>query len=173
MVNDLPVWVGALALAAVFSAEVSAADAVLFMLATSLSQDIYRRFVNPRATDRQVLGAARLAALAGGSLGMAIAIFSPTIIGALSLFYALLGVCLFVPLVAGLHARRAGAPEALAAIAAGIVTDVAVRLMTDGRGVGVASSELVGLAAAAVGFLVVAITRYRRQTSPPDTMVQP
>ena len=38
--NDLPFWVGALGLAAVFSAEVSAADAVLFMLATSLSQDL-------------------------------------------------------------------------------------------------------------------------------------
>jgi Na+/proline symporter len=36
-------WVGALGLAAVFSAEVSAADAVLFMVATSLSQDLYKR----------------------------------------------------------------------------------------------------------------------------------
>ena len=50
---------GALGLAAVFSAEVSAADAVLFMLATSLSQDLYKRFVNPAATDRQVLTVAR------------------------------------------------------------------------------------------------------------------
>ena len=52
--HDLPFWVGALGLAAVFSAEVSAADAVLFMLATSLSQDLYKRFVNPAASDRQV-----------------------------------------------------------------------------------------------------------------------
>lgn len=159
MANNLPVWVGALALAAVFSAEISAADAVLFMLATSLSQDIYRRFLNPEATDRQVLGAARLAALAGGALGMAIAIWSPTIIGALSLFYALLGVCLFVPIVAGLHRRQAGAPEAVASIAAGIVVDIAVRLASGGRGIGPASAELIGLAASAVGFLAVARAR--------------
>src|SRR6202023_1642326 len=53
--NDLPFWVGALGLAAVFSAEVSAADAVLFMVATSLSQDLYKRFLEPAATARQGL----------------------------------------------------------------------------------------------------------------------
>ena len=37
MVQLLPVWAGSLALAAIFSAEVSSADAVLFMLSTSLS----------------------------------------------------------------------------------------------------------------------------------------
>jgi SSS family solute:Na+ symporter len=161
MANSLPAWVGALALAAVFSAEVSAADAVLFMLATSLSQDIYRRFLNPQATDRRVLGVARFAALAGGALGMGIAIWSPTIIGALSLFYALLGVCLFVPIVAGLHSRRAGTPEALSAIGAGVFTDVALRLMTGGRGIGAASPELIGLAVAALAFAVVSIGRVR------------
>ena len=163
MVNNLPVWVGALALAAVFSAEISAADAVLFMLATSLSQDIYRRFLNPRATDGQVLGAARLAALAGGGLGMAIAVWSPTIVGALSLFYALLGVCLFVPIVAGLATRRAGSPEALASIAAGVTADIAVRLMTGGRGWGGASPELIGLAMASAAFAVVGIGWVRGQ----------
>ena len=37
LIEQLPPWFGALALAAVFSAEVSACDAILFMLATSLS----------------------------------------------------------------------------------------------------------------------------------------
>ena len=40
LIEQLPVWVGALALAAVFSAEVSTCDAILFMLATSLSKDL-------------------------------------------------------------------------------------------------------------------------------------
>ena len=159
--SDLPAWVGALALAAVFSAEISTSDAILFMLATSLSQDIYRRFLNPAATDRQVLLAARLAAGAGGILGIALAIVSSTIIGALSVFYALLGVSLLVPVVAGLHTRRAGTPEALASIGAGIFVDVAVRIATDGRGVGIASPEMFGLAAAAAGFMTVAVAGTR------------
>ena len=68
--HDLPFWVGGLGLAAVFSAELSAADAILFMLATSLSQDLYKRFVNPAATDRQVVPVARVASVAGGVLAV-------------------------------------------------------------------------------------------------------
>ena len=47
----MPAAIGTLGLAAVFSAELSAADAALFMITTSLSQDLYKRFVAPdRAT---------------------------------------------------------------------------------------------------------------------------
>jgi SSS family solute:Na+ symporter len=159
--HDLPAAAGALALAAVFSAEISTADAILFMLATSLSQDIYRRFLRPAATDRQVLRAARLAAVGGGLLGVAIAVASPTIIDALSVFYSLLGVSLFVPVVAGLLTRRPGTPEALTAIAAGVAVDVAVRLAVGGRGFPLATPEVCGLAAAAVGFAAMGAGRVR------------
>ena len=104
--NDVPFWVGALGLAAVFSAEVSAADAVLFMLATSLSQDLYKRFYNPAASDAQVLRVARTASVAGGAIGVGVAFVSKTIVDALSIFYTLMAVCLFVPIVAGLYTRR-------------------------------------------------------------------
>ena len=60
-------------LAAVFSAEVSAADAVLFMLSTSLTQALYKRFVNPAASDRQVLTIARGAARVAPPLDGAVA----------------------------------------------------------------------------------------------------
>ena len=70
LVRDLPPVVGALGLAAVFSAEVNTADAILFMLSTSLSQDLYRGFIKPAATDDEVLRVARLAAVAGGTLGV-------------------------------------------------------------------------------------------------------
>src|SRR5690348_15831095 len=39
--NDVPFWVGERGLSAVFSAEVISAVVILFMLATSLSQDLY------------------------------------------------------------------------------------------------------------------------------------
>src|SRR5206468_10447183 len=74
LMYGLPPVVGAIGLAAVFSAEVSAADAALFMLTTSLSQDLYKRFANPRATDVQVLRVARWTTIVAGSLATAIAI---------------------------------------------------------------------------------------------------
>lgn len=122
LVADLPLAIGLLGLAAVFSAEVSSADAILFMLSTSLSQDLYRRFLAPGADDRRVLAVARGAAVAGGALGVGLALALPTVIASLQVFYACLGVSLLVPVVAGLHSRRPGSSAALAAVAAGVAT---------------------------------------------------
>jgi SSS family solute:Na+ symporter len=124
----LPPAIGAIGLAAVFSAEVSSADAILFMLSTSLSEDLYKRFVRPEASDRQVLVVARWAAVLGGGAAVGLALGLPSVIGALSVFYTLLGVSLFVPLVVGLHSRRPGVPEAIAAIGAGVAVALAAKL---------------------------------------------
>ena len=149
LVRDVPVAVGALGLAAIFSAEVSAADAILFMLATSLSQDLYKRFVRRDASDARVLQVARLAALAGGAAGVVLALVAQTIVGTLSFFYSVLGVCLFVPVLAGLYSRRFGAVEALAAIGAGIVVMLALQLGVVG-GTGWLTPAMGGLAASLV-----------------------
>ena len=47
---------------------------------------------------------------------------------ALAVFYALLGVSLLVPVLAGLYIGQAGTPEALAAIVAGVSFVLAVQL---------------------------------------------
>jgi SSS family solute:Na+ symporter len=128
LMAGLPAALGGIGLAAVFSAELSSADAILFMLSTSLSEDLYRRFVRPNASDRAVLRVARGAAVGGGALGVALAIVLPSVIGSLSVFYSLLGVSLFVPVVAGLYTRRPGVPEAMAAICGGVVVAIVLRL---------------------------------------------
>ncbi len=147
---DVPVAIGALGLAALFSAEVSAADAILFMLSTSLAQDLYWRFVNPSARDVQVLRVARWAALSAGALGTGLALVAQTIIGTLSFFYSVLSVCLFVPVVAGLYVRRVGWREALAAIGGGILVMLSLQLTTDGAGVAWFTPAMAGLATSIV-----------------------
>jgi len=156
LVNDLPPTVGSLALAAVLSAEISSADAILFMLATSLSQDLYRRFVRPDSTDRTVLRVARGAAVAGGGVALLLALVLPTVVDALKVFYSVLTVVLCVPVVAALHSRKVGRPEALTSIAAGLSVMVLVALVAGPAGIGGWSPALVGLVASAVGFAAVA-----------------
>jgi solute:Na+ symporter, SSS family len=148
LATDLPPLVGSLGLAALFSAEVSTADAILFMLSTSLSQDLYRRFINPAADDRRVLLVARAAAIGGGASGVLLAIAAETIVGALTIFYTLMTVILFVPIVAGLYLKRVGTTEALAAVGAGIAALIALQLFNDGRGLGLFSPAMLGLSAA-------------------------
>ena len=165
LMYDVPVAVGALGLAALFSAEVSTADAILFALATSLSQDLYRRFVNPGASDAQVLKVARLAAVAGGALGVGLALVAQTIIGTLSFFYSVLGVCLFVPVLAGLFGKRFGAAEALTAILGGMMVMLTLQLSTSGQGMGGFTPALAGLITSIMGGAVAFFVLRRARTN--------
>jgi SSS family solute:Na+ symporter len=151
LLHGLPVWLGALALAAVFSAEMGACEAILFMLSTSLSQDLYKRIVNPAATPSQVLTVARIAAFAGGTAGMLLAIFVVgEIIDALAVFYSIIGATLLVPVVGGLFVKGAKQRDALVSIAAGMIVFLAMRLGTDHTGW--LNANLWGLVASALGF---------------------
>jgi SSS family solute:Na+ symporter len=158
----LPTLLGGLGLAAVFSAEISSADAILFMLSTSLSKDLYKRFVRPHASDAQVLNVARAAALAGGAMGVLLALVLPSVIGALSIFYALMAVCLFVPIVAGLYSRLPGVPEALAASGVGVVTLISIELADLSGSSPLLDPTLLGIGASAVTFAVMAAWRSLR-----------
>ncbi len=163
----LPTLFGALGLAAVFSAEVSSADAILFMLSTSLSKDIYKRYVAPEASDETVLRVARMAAIAGGALGVLLAIVIPTVIDSLTVFYSVLSVSLFVPIVAGLHTRRPGVPEALCAIGFGVATLLAVR-MSDLEAISEwLDPTALGILGSAMAFLIVFALRRHPPTPSP------
>jgi solute:Na+ symporter, SSS family len=157
LINALPPVVGSIGLAAVFSAEVSAADAVLFMLTTSLSQDLYKRFINPAASDARVLQVARMTTVVSGALSVALAVASRSIVDTLTIFYTLLTVSLFVPVLAGLYIARARTPHALAAIGAGVAGMLVVQLATGGRGWGALTPALVGLSAAIAAFVIASI----------------
>jgi SSS family solute:Na+ symporter len=157
--HSVPPAIGALGLAAVFSAEMSAADAVLFMLSTSIAQDLYRRFLNPNASDARLLAAARWTAYLSGGAAIVLATMLPNVIGALSVFYTLLTVSLFVPIVGGLLIRGAGTAEALVAIALGLTGALAVHLATPGGGQGAFTPACVGTLAAAAGFIATRLLR--------------
>ncbi len=145
MTQILPFWLGAWLLAAVFSAEISSADAILFMLSTSLSQDFYRRLIRPDADDRTVLQVSRWLALGSGLLGILCAIQLGSVLEALKLFYGLLAVSLFVPVVAGLYRSRPGGRLFLAALPASLAGAGLFQLLTEGRPFGPLSATAVGI----------------------------
>lgn len=159
LTQGLPTVLGALGLAAVFSAELSSADAVLFMLSTSLSKDLYKRYAAPDASDEQVLRVARIAAVVGGAFGIVLAVVIPTVIDSLTVFYAVLSVSLFVPIAAGLHSRRPGVPEAMAAIGVGIAVLFYARLSDLSTVSRLLDPTLVAIVASGIAFTVVFVVR--------------
>ena len=81
-------------------------------------------------------------------LGVLLAVTSQDVVATLSVFYALLGVSLFVPVIAGLYVPRTSAAGALMAIGAGVVVMTAVHVATGGRGIGWWAPAPAGLCAA-------------------------
>ena len=156
-----PVWLGALMLAAIFSAEVSSADAVLFMLSTSLARDLYQKTLRPNANDKALLRVTRITAVVAGLAGIALALWLRSILKALLVFYSLLVVTLFVPLVAGLHSTRPKASAALASIATAVPATLATHLLSNGKGFGLITPVSAGILASALVFAATAARQTR------------
>jgi len=148
----LPPWLGGLALAALFAAEISTADAVLFMLATSLSRDLFQALLRPKATDAELLRVGRLAAAGGGALGVLLALVLPSVASALKLFYGVMTAALFMPLVVGLLSRRPGAVHARVATLVSILATGALLLALEGKPTGAWLPSVAGVALAGLVF---------------------
>jgi SSS family solute:Na+ symporter len=150
----LPKWLGVWTLASIFSAELSATDAILFMLSTSLSVDLYRTFLNPRVSEHRLLAVNRVASVGAGVLGVVLAITLSSIIQAVSIFYSLIAVALFVPVIVGLYSQRVFAKTALSAIFAAVAAALIARQLTNNMGFGYFSPAAIGIGVAAVVMLV-------------------
>jgi SSS family solute:Na+ symporter len=150
LTQALPLWLGALLLGAIFSAELSAADAALFMLSTSLSKDLYKSFLNPAATDEQLMRIAKASAIACGVAGAVLGSFLPTVISALKIFYTLLAAAVTLPLIAGLYTQKVKARAAILSMLVSVGVTFALELISQGRGIRGVPSLIVGVAAGAM-----------------------
>ncbi|MBP7248540.1 MAG: sodium:solute symporter family protein [Negativicutes bacterium] len=121
IVELMPFWISALALAAIFSAEVSTADAVLYMIAGAWANDIYKGILNPTVSTEKLLFVSRVVMLIGGIFGILLALKLPDIISSLTIFYTLMSVSLTVPLLFGLFTSVADSRGAILSSAVGIL----------------------------------------------------
>jgi SSS family solute:Na+ symporter len=151
----LPFWASAIALAAIFSAEVSAADAVLYMITTSFTKDLYKAFLRPEISDAALLKMSRMVSVAAGIIGVLIAIMLPNIITALSIFYSLMSVSLTAPLLFGLFSRRPDARAAFMSAIAGILTTVILQFGNQGQGFWLFNAQSTGIVIAISVMLIM------------------
>ena len=97
--------------------------------------------------------------MASGALSVALALVSASVIDTLTMFYTLLGVTLFVPIVAGLYAPRTSARGAIISIAAGVAGMLIVQVATAGRGWIFLTPALAGLSASVAAWTVTSMKR--------------
>ena len=104
---------------------VSTANSFLLTPSTNLIRDVYQRFVNPAATDRQVLRYTRAIVVVVGVLGYVAGNFFPTILAMALWAYTMYGAGITPALLGALLWKRATRAGGVASILAGMLTTLA------------------------------------------------
>lgn len=141
MKECMPFWASALALAAIFSAEISAADAVLYMITTSFTKDLYKSFINPTIYDEKLIKGGRIVTVLAGIIGIGLAIVLPNVISALSIFYSLMSVSITAPLLFGLFTKRSSAFSAIFAAIIGVIVTVGLEFFNGNKGIWILNGQ--------------------------------
>ncbi len=119
---------GALLLGGIFAKIISTANNYLFSPASNLIHDIYDRFINPGASERQKLIVSRGIVVALGLFALAQAAHFESILRAALYAYTVYGAGVTPVVMAVFFWRRATAQGAIASIASGTVVTVAWNL---------------------------------------------
>ena len=81
MVLDLtPPWISGILLAGILAAIITTANSQLMVVTSSVSEDILRKTLGIKATDRQLLSISRITVLVTGLIGMVIALTSESLV---------------------------------------------------------------------------------------------
>ena len=131
----LPPALGVLLVCGAAAIVVSTANSFLLTPSTNLIRDVYQRFVNPAATDRQVLRYTRAIVVVVGVLGYVAGNFFPTILAMALWAYTMYGAGITPALLGALLWKRATRAGGVASILTGMLTTLAWEIVGLARAV--------------------------------------
>lgn len=115
-------FLGMILLLAILSIVMSTADSYLLSPATNISKDLYHRFINPNATDKQIMIVTRASVIVLGFIGLAGALWFDTFLGFMLVGYTVYGAGVFFPILAAFLWRGATYKGAIASIGGGLIS---------------------------------------------------
>ncbi len=142
----LPGFMGVVLVCGAAAIIVSTANSFLLTPSTNLIRDVYQRFINPGATDRQVIIYTRVIVAVLGVLGYAAGNFFPTILAMALWAYTMYGTGITPALLGALLWRRATRQGGVASILVGMLTTVVWEIVGLARGVDGTPDYLLGWA---------------------------
>ena len=117
--HGLPVWLGALLMGAVFAKIISTANNYLFSPATNLVNDVFSRYLAPKASNKRVLIVSRVVVVMLGLWALYQALNTNSVLAKSLYAYTIYSAALTPVILAAFYSRRANAQGAVSAIAAG------------------------------------------------------
>jgi sodium/proline symporter len=162
----LPAAVTGIVMAAIMAAIMSTADSLLLQTGSIAARDLYERFINPRASQRQMVWVARLMVLAIGVFGYVVALVEPpTVFGIVLFVTSVLGSAFLPAYACAVWWKRANAPGALASMVAGAAVSFVWQLAAL-DGVSGLHPMLAGLASSSLAMVTVSLATQRSHPLP-------
>jgi sodium/proline symporter len=119
----MPEWLAVLMICGAIAAMMSTADSQLLASASAISEDIYRRLINPEAGQRRLVALGRWAALGVGAIGFILAWQADDFVYNMVLYaWAGLGAAFGPPLLLALHWRKTSSAGVLGGFLSGTLT---------------------------------------------------
>lgn len=115
-----PGLISGIVLTAIMSAIMSTVAALMLLIATIISIDLYKRWLKPEATDKQVVFLSRASIIVVGIVGMIVALYAPPAIFSLVVDCFSLMSCTFLPSYVGaIYWKKGNATGSLASMISG------------------------------------------------------
>ena len=163
----LPAAATGIVMAAIMAAIMSTADSLLLQTGSIAARDLYERFINPNASERQMVRVSRWLVLAIGVVGYFVALIqSPTVFGIVVFVTSVLGSAFLPAYVCAVWWKRANAPGALASM----VTGAGVAFLWQWAGLDSATglhAMLAGLLSSSASMILVSLATQRVVPTPP------
>lgn len=116
----LPAAATGLVMAAIMAAIMSTADSLLLQTGSIASRDLYERFINPKATERQMVVASRGLVFAIAAIGYLVALIEPPTVFSIVIFAtSVLGSAFLPAYFCAVWWKKANTPGALASMVVG------------------------------------------------------
>lgn len=127
--TQLPRLVGAILLGGVFAKVISTANNYLFSPASNLIHDVYKRFVDPRASERRTLIVSRALVILLGAFALLQAAYFESVLKAALYAYTVYGAAVTPSVMAVFFWRRANKAGAISSIILGTIITVAWNIL--------------------------------------------
>ena len=163
----LPAAATGIVMAAIMAAIMSTADSLLLQTGSIAARDLYERFIDPNASERQMVRVSRWLVLAIGVLGYCVAVIQPpTVFGIVVFVTSVLGSAFLPAYVCAVWWKRANTPGALASM----VTGAGVAFVWQWAGLDSATglhAMLAGLLSSSASMILVSLATQRVAPTPP------
>ena len=172
VLSVLPDALAAVVLVGIISAIISTASTMLLITSQCTSYDIYKKIINPQASEGTVLKISRTTIIICSLLSIVIAYFAQNISGLIFLWssaFAMMGAGILPSLVGAFYWKRANTQANIASMLVGFISTAAMYLIPNLMPAWMQHPILPGLVLSIITFVVVALATQR----PSDAVLEP